>query len=122
MSRKRILAVMCASCLVMVLLLYWIYDFELTRIHVSNVLFILGLCFFFPGLFLLTGAGQFFSSATYLTKKMFSKPEKMANHLKSYNDFLVHRNAESQHYRIKQIGKITLAIGGVYIVLSLIVG
>lgn len=121
MSRKHLISVLLVSWVIMILLMYWLYDFELTAIHVSNVLFIPGLLLFFPGLFLLTGAGQFFTSATYLTKKMFSKPSKMAEHLKSYNDFLVYRNAENQHQRLKKTGIQTLFTGVVYIVLSFII-
>ena len=122
MSKKSLIVLLGLSGIVMGLLLNWVYDFQITWLYLSNVMFVVGVAFFFPGLIIYTGAGGILSSAVFLTKKVFSNPKKSADHLDSYNDFLVHRNAQTQGYNLKAKGKVVMILGALYIGFSILIG
>lgn len=108
------------SIIIMILLMFFIYDFRISLMNISNVIFLMGVFFFFPGLISTTGASQVFDSSLYLTRKTFAKNSE--NDFKTFNDYKEYKRLKRANAPIKSRGSTILILGGVYIIISLIIG
>lgn len=122
MTIKRILKVIGLSILIMIILMYLIYSFDVTLMNLSNVFFFTGIIYFFLGLIVVTGATEVFNSIGYLTRRMFLKPKGDAAYFKSFADYMEYKNTQNLGIKIKNKGFDVLIIGAIYIVLSIIIG
>lgn len=70
---KSIFTVIALSLVLTALLYYSIYELDFHLLYASNVFFIIGIMFFFPGVIIATNATNVFNGMGYLTKKIFVK-------------------------------------------------
>ncbi|WBW95215.1 DUF3899 domain-containing protein [Oceanirhabdus sp. W0125-5] len=122
MNIKRIFTTIALSILIMSLVLFLRYDFEMSLVNLSNVFFLMGTVYFFPGLIIVSGAAGIFSSIGYLSRRMFSKNKGDGNHFKTFNDYKEYKHIENSKYNTKGIGVNILLVGGVYITISVVTG
>ncbi len=121
MHRKRIFLTIALSILIMLLLLFLIYDFDMSLMNLSNVFFFMGAVYFFPGLIVVTGASEIFSSFGYLTRRMFLKNKGDGNDFKTFNDYKEYKHIKSANYNTKGKGVNILLVGGVYVIISIVI-
>jgi len=131
MSGKKIIIVTSVTLALMLILLLVAYEFKMNYMNVSNVLFLVGITCFFPGLIQVSGAVEIFNSIGYLTTKTFSGLFKFTSQesidvnskqFKSYSDYLTYKKNQAKTHSIKGNGLTLLTIGSTYIVLSLLIG
>lgn len=122
MYSKRILSTIALSILIMLLLMYLIYDFDTSLMNLSNVFFFMGTVYFFPRLIIVTGATDIFYSTGYLTRRMFLKNKGDGNYFKTFNDYKEYKYMDNVKYNTKGKGVNILLVGGVYIIISLCIG
>ena len=91
--------------------MFFIYDFRISLMNISNVIFLMGVFFFFPGLISATGASQVFDSSLYLTRKTFAKNSE--NDFKTFNDYKEYKRLKRANTPIKSRGSTILILGGV---------
>lgn len=120
MNIKKFLYTIIISIFIMLVLMGLIYDFNITLMNISNIFFVVGVAYFFPGIIVLSGAGSVFDSARYLTKKMFTRENKQ--YFKSFNDYKEYKQIKNASRNIKGRGTSVLLIGGVYIIISVAIG
>lgn len=117
MYTKKVLSTIMISMGIMLVLMGLIYDFHISLINISNVLFFMGVFYFFPGLIVVSGAGSIFDSAGYLTRRMFFR-----NSFKSLNEYKEYKHIKNVNGGMKGRGANILVIGGAYIVISIAMG
>lgn len=120
MRIKSFLYPIVVSIVIMILLMFFIYDFSISLMNISNVIFFMGVFFFFPGLISVTGAGQIFDSSRYLTRRFFTKNSE--SYFKTFNDYKEYKRLKNVNTPMKSRGLTILILGGVYIIISLIIG
>lgn len=120
MKIKEFLYPIAVSIVIMILLMFFLYDFQISLMNISNVIFFIGMFFFFPGLISVTGASQIFDSSRYLTRKTFATNSE--NDFKTFNDYKEYKRLKRVNNPIKSRGLTILILGGAYIVISLIIG
>ncbi|MCM1992783.1 DUF3899 domain-containing protein [Oceanirhabdus seepicola] len=121
MHRKRIFFTIALSILIMLLLLFLVYDFDMSLMNLSNVLFFMGTVYFFPGLIIVTGASEIFSSVGYLNRRMFRKNKGDGNDFKTFNDYKEYKHIKSAKYNTKGKGVNILLVGGGYVIISIVI-
>lgn len=120
MSTKKVSSTIAISIAIMLILMGLIYDFHITLMNVSNVLFLMGVFYFFPGLIVVSGAGSIFDSAGYLTRRMFLRNSK--RYFKSFNEYKEYKHIKNISSNMKGRGANILLVGGLYIVISVAIG
>jgi len=121
MYRKRILFTVALSIIIMLLLMYLIYDFDINLMNISNVFFFMGIAYFFPGLIIVIDATDIFYSLGYVSRRMFSKDKGDGNYFKSFNDYKEYKYIKNLKYNTKGKGVNILIVGGVYIIISIVI-
>lgn len=122
MTVKSVLKSIVISILITIVLMFLMYDFNVNYVSLSNVLFIVGLTYFFPGVIVVSGASDLFSSFGYLTRRMVFKPKGDATHFKSFGDYMEYKNAQKAGNNLRGKGLDLLIIGILYVVISNFVG
>lgn len=120
MGIKRFLYAIAVSIVIMILLMFFVYDFQMSWMYISNVIFIMGVFFFFPGLIIVTGASEVFQSSIYLGRKVFVKDRE--KYFKTFSDYKEYKRLKSAGTMRKGRGLEILILGGAYIIVSLIIG
>lgn len=120
MGIKRFLCAIAVSIVSIILLMFLIYDFEMSWMNLSNAIFLVGVFFFFPGLISVTGAGQVFYGSGYLSRKIFTK--RSENCFKTFNDYKEYRRFKHANTTVKGRGLGLLILGGMYVIVSLAIG
>ena len=121
MHTKKIFFTIALSILIMLLLLFLVYDFDMSLMNLSNVLFFMGTVYFFPGLIIVTGASEIFSSVGYLNRRMFRKNKGDGNDFKTFNDYKEYKHIKSAKYNTKGKGVNILLVGGGYVIMSIVI-
>lgn len=125
MYPKRVLFIIALSILIMLLLMYLIYDFDMSLMNVSNVFFFMGTIYFFPGLIIVSGATDIFYGIGYLTRRMFLKDKGDGSYFKSFKDYKEYKCIKNGRYNTKDNtkgkGVNILLVGGVYIIISIVI-
>lgn len=117
---KNSIYTIAVSMVLMILLMWRIYDFDMSLINVSNVIFVIGIVLFFTGLVSVTGASEVFDSSKYLTQKIFSRKNEQT--FKTFKDYKAYKQVKCLGKYGKYKGLNRLILGGVYIIASLIIG
>lgn len=120
MGIKRLFYAIAVSIVIMILLMFLIYDFEISWMNLSNVIFLMGVLFFFPGLMSVTGASQVFHGSSYLSRKIFARSSE--NCFKTFNDYKEYKRLKHVNTTMKGRGLGILILGGVYVIVSLVIG
>ena len=84
---KKNISAIIFSILIMILLMFLVYEFDVNWMNMSNVFFITGVVYFFPSLIIVTNATEVFSSIDYITKKVFTR----RNYFKSYYEYVEYK-------------------------------
>lgn len=117
---KNLLYTIAVSIGLMILLMWGIYDFDMSLMNLSNVIFVIGIILFFLGLISVTGAIQVFGSSQYLTRKTFSRKGK--HDFKTFKDYRDYKQLKNAGKAKNGKGLNRLLLGSVYIIASLIIG
>lgn len=120
MNIRKLLSTIIISIFIMIVLMGLVYDFNITIMNISNILFFVGVAYFFPGIIVISGAGSIFDSSGYLTRRIFLRENKQ--YFKSFNDYKEYKKIKNASRNINGRGTSVLIIGGVYIGLSLAIG
>lgn len=118
MELKRVIYTVAVSIPIMMISFFLIYGMDLSVMHLSNVIFLMGMFFFFPGVISVTGAMEVFESSGYLTRKVFGKNSE--NDFKTLGEYKAYKKLNKQQSSIKGRGYTLLIVGGAYIILSLV--
>lgn len=118
MRLKHILTTVISSVILGLILLFLVYDFEITKLYMANILFIVGVLYFFPGLIIVSGSAEMFRTVTYLGGRMFRKNKEGVN--ESFAQYSERKNLERMRLHNKHVGYIILITGGSYIIISMI--
>lgn len=121
MYKKRVLFTIALSILIMLLLMFLLYDFDMSWMNISNVFFFMGAFYFFPGLIIVTGSTEVFAGMGYLTRRIFLKDKGEGNYFKSFNDYKEYKYLKNGKYNTKSKGVNILLVGGVYIIISIVI-
>lgn len=121
-NKKGILSTIVISIILVALVMYFVYGFELRLIYISDTFFLVGILFLFPGLIFITGATELFSSARYIFKKSFTKSTDGGNHLISFSDYKEYEKERNANHNREFTGVSILVVGVAYIILSFIIG
>lgn len=122
MQKKNVLLSIGISALSFSLLVFWLYEGRFTWMSVSNILFLLGLIFFFLGLIIATNATRIFSSGDYILRKSFTSAKKMEHFFKSYHEYLVYKQEKRIRNKTTGLGIFLLSLGAFYILSSILIG
>lgn len=133
---KKALSAVAFLFVIATVLMFLVYDFKITYMNVSNVVFILGVLCFFPGLILASGAMEIFSGFNYLASKTFSGLFNFSSRtsaqtaeggnrnngrqFKSFSEYLKFKNNHHMIKHTKDKGLIALTTGSLLIVVSLV--
>lgn len=116
------------SIFIMLILIAFVYDFDVKLIYISDIFFIVGMVFFSFGLIIVTGATEIFDSIGYLTKellnsmnltkKYFRKDEIDRSYLKSFGEYKEYKRLNGKS-RLNGLNALT--VGGAYIIASIVI-
>lgn len=119
---KSIFTVIALSLVLTALLYYSIYELDFHLLYASNVFFIIGIMFFFPGVIIATNATNVFNGMGYLTKKIFVKVKKQDHNFKSFGEYMEFKTINEADQHIHRAGFFIVSIGAIYIIASLVIG
>lgn len=109
MRVKKILTAVAVSLILMIIVMGYSYSFEISVITVSNVLFTVGMLYFFPGIIVLSGSTEIYRRFGYSCNRAFRKKP-----FNSYDEY----NHHKQTRRVNGKGEVISLLGGFYILLS----
>ncbi len=95
-----------------------IYKFDFSIMYISNSVFAVGIFLFFIGVISITGATQIFEGCKY-TKRKISTKDSMKE-FKTFGEYKEYKKLSTPHESNKDKAKIRLALGGVYLIISVI--
>lgn len=121
MYPKRVLFTIALSILIMLLLMFLLYDFDMSLMNISNVFFFMGTIYFFPGLIIVSGSTDVFTGIGYLTRRTVFKDKGDGNYFKSFNDYKEYKYLKNGKYNTEGKGVNILLVGGVYIIISIVI-
>ncbi len=123
MSIKKALVVIGISIPFMLLIIVNVYNSQFSYLTISNVLFLSGMIYFFPGLLVITNASDVFSGASYAISKLVNSGKKGRSFstFAEYVEFKKNKNSQSDHM-VKNIGVTLFVIGTMYIIMAFILG
>ncbi|SCG83028.1 hypothetical protein DW1_1457 [Proteiniborus sp. DW1] len=127
MDMKSFLSIIVISIIIVMLLMYVIYGFDMRLMYLSNVFFFVGVVYFFLGLIFITNATEVFSGIGYLSRKAFSKDKGDGSDFKSFYDYKEYKENrrdekyKNSNYNTRFKGLNVLIVGGVYILVSIVI-
>ncbi|OOO00249.1 MAG: hypothetical protein ATN35_08405 [Epulopiscium sp. Nele67-Bin004] len=104
------------TLVLVMMIMYFAYDFNFHMIYVSNAFFVTGALLFFPGLVMVSGAEKLFETVKYHTKKFSRRTN--PNDFKTIDQYREYQRIRQEMKPKDHVGMDIFVIGVAYIMIS----